>query len=235
MWIEIESDADGAIYVKIDRKRHFPVTSLLRVLGLATDAEMMQKFGKTAARDAISTSLDARPRKIGRRRVRRDLPQRSATATSPLPRTRVTTSKRSFRPSATISRASAASTSTTVSVCRPTRSTSPARRSTSRRWSRSSSTSANSTANPSAEADDIDHLGFRRVRYVGELLEQRMRVGLSRMKRNIQDRMSTIDTETTAPGVRSSTRARSRPRISEFFTTNQLSQFMQQIQRARRA
>src|ERR1700722_8868182 len=59
VWIEIESDADGAIYVKIDRKRRFPVTSLLRVLGLKTDPEMMNKFGKTAARDAISASLAA--------------------------------------------------------------------------------------------------------------------------------------------------------------------------------
>ncbi len=52
---------------------------------------------------------------------------------------------------------------------------------------------------PGAEGDDIDHLGFRRVRQVGELLEARVRVGLSRMKRNIQDKMSTIDVETTLP------------------------------------
>src|SRR3984957_18684504 len=57
VWIEIESDPDGGIYVKIDRKRRFPVTSLLRVLGLATDAQMLAKFGKTAARDAISATL----------------------------------------------------------------------------------------------------------------------------------------------------------------------------------
>ena len=50
-----------------------------------------------------------------------------------------------------------------------------------------------------ARPDDIDHLGFRRVRFVGELLQSRMRVGMSRMKRNIQDRMSTTPTETTLP------------------------------------
>ena len=54
-------------------------------------------------------------------------------------------------------------------------------------------------ADPSARPDDIDHLGFRRVRFVGELLQSRMRVGMSRMKRNIQDRMSTTGSETTLP------------------------------------
>src|ERR1700722_12242364 len=58
VWIEIESDADGGIYVKIDRKRRFPVTTLLRVLGLHTDAQMMQSFGKSApGRDAVSATL----------------------------------------------------------------------------------------------------------------------------------------------------------------------------------
>src|SRR4029077_556446 len=55
VWIEIESDADGGMYVKIDRKRRFPVTSLLRVLGLATDKEILGRFdGSSAARDAIA-------------------------------------------------------------------------------------------------------------------------------------------------------------------------------------
>ena len=50
-----------------------------------------------------------------------------------------------------------------------------------------------------AQTDDIDHLGFRRVRYFGEMLQQRVRVGLTRLKRNIQDRMSTIEAETSLP------------------------------------
>src|SRR5690606_28513144 len=59
--------------------------------------------------------------------------------------------------------------------------------------------SARMNADPDAQPDDIDHLGFRRVRFVGELLQARMRVGMSRMKRNIQDRMSTIESETSLP------------------------------------
>jgi DNA-directed RNA polymerase subunit beta len=64
------------------------------------------------------------------------------------------------------------------------------------------------------------------VRYVGEMLQQRLRVGLTHMKRNIQDRMSTIDTEATMPSS-SSTRARCRP-ASKSSSPPTSSQFMQQ-------
>ncbi len=80
---------------------------------------------------------------------------------------------------------------------------------------------------PEARPDDIDHLGFRRVRFVGELLQARMRVGMSRMKRNIQDRMSTIESETTLPMAFVNPRP-FQASIREFFTANQLSQFMDQ-------
>ena len=80
---------------------------------------------------------------------------------------------------------------------------------------------------PNAEPDDIDHLGFRRVRQVGELLETRVRVGLSRMKRNIQDKMSTMDAETTLPTQLINPRPLAAA-IREFFTANQLSQLAQQ-------
>ncbi len=80
---------------------------------------------------------------------------------------------------------------------------------------------------PMAMEDNIDHLGSRRVRYVGEMLQSRLRVGLTHMKRNIQDRMSTIDAEATMP-VQFVNPRPLQARIKEFFTTNQLSQFMQQ-------
>jgi DNA-directed RNA polymerase subunit beta len=80
---------------------------------------------------------------------------------------------------------------------------------------------------PDSREDDIDHLGSRRVRYVGELLQQKIRVGLSQMKRNIQDRMSTIESDVTMP-VQFISPKPLQARIKEFFTTNQLSQFMQQ-------
>ncbi|HAL56523.1 MAG TPA: DNA-directed RNA polymerase subunit beta, partial [Bacteroidetes bacterium] len=63
--------------------------------------------------------------------------------------------------------------------------------------------------------------------FAGELLEGRMRVGLSRMKRNIQDRMSTVDAETSLP-IQFINPRPLQAAIKEFFTTNQLSQFMGQ-------
>jgi DNA-directed RNA polymerase subunit beta len=80
---------------------------------------------------------------------------------------------------------------------------------------------------PDALEDDIDHLGSRRVRYVGELMQQKLRVGMSQIKRNIQDRMSTIEPDVTLPVQFISPRPL-QARLKEFFTTNQLSQFMQQ-------
>lgn len=77
-------------------------------------------------------------------------------------------------------------------------------------------------------ADDIDHLGNRRVRAVGELVQNRFRIGLARMERVVKDRMSTYDLEQLAPNKL----INARPVISairEFFMSSQLSQFMDQI------
>lgn len=78
------------------------------------------------------------------------------------------------------------------------------------------------------EPDDIDHLGNRRVRGVGELVQNRFRVGLARMERIIKDRMSTYELE----GLTPSKLVNARPVIGsvrEFFMSSQLSQFMDQI------
>lgn len=78
-----------------------------------------------------------------------------------------------------------------------------------------------------AAGDDIDHLGLRRVRCIGEMLQQKLRIGMMQMRRNIQDRMSTVDSSTTLPIQLVSPRPL-QARLKEFFTTNQLSQFMNQ-------
>ncbi len=77
------------------------------------------------------------------------------------------------------------------------------------------------------EPDDIDHLGNRRIRAVGELAQNRFRVGLARMERIVKDRMSTQDMEALSPNKL----INARPVISairEFFMSSQLSQFMDQ-------
>ena len=75
--------------------------------------------------------------------------------------------------------------------------------------------------------DDIDHLGNRRVRSVGELLENQIRIGLARMERSIKERMNLLDMETVLPHDL----INAKPivgAIKEFFAGSQLSQFMDQ-------
>jgi len=77
------------------------------------------------------------------------------------------------------------------------------------------------------EIDDIDHLGNRRVRSVGELLENQLRIGLVRMERTIKERMNLLDIETVLPHDL----INAKPVIAvikEFFGSSQLSQFMDQ-------
>ena len=80
---------------------------------------------------------------------------------------------------------------------------------------------------PDHGADDIDHFGNRRLRTVGELIQNQIRVGLSRMERVVRERMTTQDVEAITP----QTLINIRPvvaSIKEFFGTSQLSQFMDQ-------
>ena len=75
--------------------------------------------------------------------------------------------------------------------------------------------------------DDIDHLGNRRIRSVGELLQNQYRIGLSRLERVVRERMTTQDTENISPqsliNIKPVTAA-----VKEFFGSSQLSQFMDQ-------
>lgn len=82
------------------------------------------------------------------------------------------------------------------------------------------------SGDPATSSDDIDHLGNRRIRTVGELIQNQFRIGLTRMERNIRERM-VIDPEGITPGhlmnVRPLTAA-----LKEFYGSSQLSQFMDQ-------
>jgi DNA-directed RNA polymerase subunit beta len=80
---------------------------------------------------------------------------------------------------------------------------------------------------PGSEQDDIDHLSNRRIRSVGELVQDRTRVGTMRLERIVKDRMSVIDPNTITPAML----INARPIIAvlqEFFASSQLSQFMNQ-------
>ena len=227
VWIELESDPDGGIYVKIDRKRRFPVTSLLRVLGLATEKEIKARFEKSrAASEAMAATLahdhaqtlEEAYVEIYRRLRDGDI----ATPDSAREHVQSILSAERYDLSKVgrfhFNRRFGLSTSQ-KDLSRSTLNADDV--------ARIITHIAESNDTPSALPDDIDHLGFRRVRFVGELLEQRMRVGLSRMKRNIQDRMAMVDPTTTLP-IHFVNPRPFQAAVREFFTTDQLSQLMQQ-------
>ena len=180
-WLEIETGAENIIYVRIDRKRKFPATSLLRVFGLATDKEMLKQFHDEAARKSIALSLEKDPAKtssdayveIYKRLRDGDLataenakqfidgifsPERYDL--SPVGRFRF--NQRFGKPmdGKEANRRTLSKEDLAIIV--------------------SHIITLNNT-HGSIE-DDIDHLGSRRVRYVGEMLQQKIRMGMSQMK-----------------------------------------------------
>ncbi|MBI4128575.1 MAG: DNA-directed RNA polymerase subunit beta, partial [Parcubacteria group bacterium] len=227
VWIEIESDPDGALYVKIDRKRRFPVTSLMRVLGAATEKEIRAQFEKSkSALEAVAATLahdHAHTSEEGYVEIYRRLRDGDiATPESARDHVQAILSAERYD----FSRVGRFHFNRRFGLGTKE---SDLSRSTLNLGDivRIITHIAELNANPAAGPDDIDHLGFRRVRFAGELLEQRMRVGLSRMKRNIQDRMAMVDAETTLPVSLVNPRP-FQAAIREFFTTDQLSQLMQQ-------
>ncbi len=226
-WIEIESESDGAIYVKIDKKRKFAISSLLRVLGVKTEKEILDLFKgdeevlkvveATILKDHAKTQEDSYL-EIYKRLRDGDLasaenakgyvdsifdPERYDISKVG----RFKFNKRFDKPmdESTLEKKNI-TVDDIVTVIKKI-------------------VSLNN--DPEAVEDDIDHLGSRRVRFVGELLQAKVRVGIAQMKRNIQDRMSTIDPDITMPVQFISARPL-QARIKEFFTTNALSQFMGQ-------
>ena len=226
-WIEIESEADGVVYIKIDRKRKFPVTSLLRILGAHFDRDMISLFANNKhAKEMITKAIELSPAKTVEeayieihKKLRDGDPATPAHAKefidsifsterydlSPVGRHRFNQRFNKALSSGEMDRRSISLDDIVTIV--------------------NHIVELNNT--PRAEADDIDHLGFRRVRYVGEMLQQKVRVGMSRMKRNIQDRMSTVDSDTTLP-VQFINPRPLQASVKEFFTTSQLSKFMGQ-------
>jgi len=226
-WIEIDSEPDGALYVRIDRKRKFPASSLVRMMGAQTDKDILDLFDgdekalslmkKTIEIDPAKTVEDAYIEIYGRLRdgdlanfdnAKGFIDSIFSEERYDLSRVgRFRFNKRFSRP---LSKKELDNRKLTlddvVTLIRHI-------------------STLNET--PDALPDDIDHLGSRRVRLVGELLQAKMRIGLAQMKRNIQDRMSTSDSDITLPVHFISARPL-QARIKEFYTTNQLSQFMQQ-------
>jgi DNA-directed RNA polymerase subunit beta len=227
VWIEFETDKDNLVFARIDKKRKFAATTLLRVLGLDTDDKIRKAFkgneinekfinqiiDKDGAKTPEEAYVDIYKRLRDGDMATADNAKEFIDAIfnkerydfSAVGRHRFNSRFEKSMDKAELSRLTL-NADDIVTILKEI-------------------FNLNTTAG--AKGDDIDHLGRRRVRYVGELLQQKFRVGMTQIKRNIQDRMSTIDGDTATPV----TIINQRPlqaRIKEFFTTNQLSQFMEQ-------
>ena len=229
VWIELGSEADGGMYVRIDKKRKFSIIALLRVLGFSTDDQIKNAFkdheitgplmSALVERDEIKTIHDAyieiyKRLRDGDLATPENAKEHIDSIISPerydlSPVGRFRFNKRfgkTIDPKEKDAQRRTLSKEDMVDIINHI---------------------VELNNNPNAQEDDIDHLGSRRVRYVGEMMAGKIRTGMMQMKRNIQDKMSVIDTDTTLPIAIINQRPL-QARIKEFFTTNQLSQFMNQ-------
>ena len=226
-WVEFESDADGTIYVRIDKKRKFPVTFLLRALGMKDDKEILTAFADPEARAQIEATLEKDTAKtVENSYVEIHKRLRDGELVAPEHAKEFIDSIFS-KDRYDLSEVGRFKFNKRFGKQTDKETLADNRTITSDDLIMIIAHIAKLNATPNATPDDIDHLGSRRVRAVGELLQQKLRVGMSQIKRNIQDRMSTIESDTVLPIQFISPRPL-QARIKEFFATNQLSQFMGQ-------
>ncbi|OGZ58493.1 MAG: DNA-directed RNA polymerase subunit beta [Candidatus Spechtbacteria bacterium RIFCSPHIGHO2_02_FULL_43_15b] len=235
-WLEFDTDSNGVLGVKIDRRRRMPVTTLFRALGVEKDEDVRKIFKKidsdpsisyieeTLKRDPSKTRDEAlievykrvRPGDLATVDNAKQLIENMISNFERYDLSRVGRWKMEHRLEEQF-QLKKAKENTDYSK--------------EERVLRVDDILGvvyeiiRMNNNPEANPDDIDHLGNRRVRAVGELLQNRLRVGLTRMERIVKDKMSTLDPATITP----SQLINARPVMAvvrEFFTTGQLSQFM---------
>ncbi|MBI4117347.1 MAG: DNA-directed RNA polymerase subunit beta [Parcubacteria group bacterium] len=228
-WLELETEQSGVIFVRIDRKRKVPVTSLLRAFGYSTDKQIQDLFKDVdidPAMKYIAATLIQDPssnqdeglievyRRIrpgdfatpdnARQMISNMFFSFSRYDLSEVGRHRINQRFNQKYPLTEEHRI--LKPEDIVSIVKEI---------------------IRLNNNPASQADNIDHLGNRRVKTVGEQLQEKLRLALNQMERIIKDRMSTAELETALP----SQLINSRPfvaRLKEFFASSQLSQFMDQ-------
>jgi DNA-directed RNA polymerase subunit beta len=229
-WLELETDLDGVIWVKIDRKRKAPISCLLRVFGFPKDEDILKVFKEvnTGEINYIERSLDKDPAKsLGEaykeiyKRLRPGDLATEENAKQMVDGIFFNFDRYDF------GRVGRYRLNLRLDMDKNEEDEQ------NRILGRDELVMIISEVirlnnDPSAKPDDIDHLGARRVRGVGELVQNKIRVGLARMTRNIKDRMSTCDIATVAPGQLVNPRPVAAA-IKEFFSSSQLSQFMDQV------
>ncbi|PID29774.1 DNA-directed RNA polymerase subunit beta [Candidatus Saccharibacteria bacterium] len=227
-WLELETAANGALYVKIDRRRKLPVTTLLRAFGHGKISELKQMFADVDTGDIkyIDATLEKDPshgtnealievyRKIrpgdlatvdnARQMIERMFFDFKRFDYSRVGRYKL--NKRLGLDTPNTAENRVFQLDDLVAIIREL-------------------IRLNNTQEP---GDDIDALDNRRVKMVGELVARQFRVGMLRMQRNIMDRMSMSDLETVTP----SQLINARPVVAavrEFFASSQLSQLLDEV------
>jgi len=225
VWLEIETAANGAIYVKIDRRRKLPITTLLRALGHSKTSEIKSLFDDidTGEIKYIDATLDKDPARGSNEALievyRRLRPGDLATIDNA--RTMIERMFFDFK-RFDYSRVGRYKLNQRLGI--------KLQNTVENRVFKLSDLIAIIREiirlnNTQEKGDDIDALSNRRVKLVGELVARQFRVGMLRMQRNAMDRMSMIDIENVTPGQL----INARPVVAavrEFFASSQLSQLM---------
>lgn len=226
-WLEFETAASGALYVKIDRKRKIAVTTLFRALGM-NETQMKEAFkhvdqGKTSYLEA---TLEKDPTHGANEALievyRRLRPGDLATVENA--RGLIENMFYNFK-RFDFSRVGRYKINKRLNLSTPNTVENRVMRLEDLVAIVAELIRLNNTQEP---ADDIDSLANRRVKLVGELVQRQFRIGLLRMERNTKDRMSMSEIEVVTPGQL----INARPVVAavrEFFASSQLSQFMDQI------
>ncbi|HOZ56162.1 MAG: DNA-directed RNA polymerase subunit beta [Parcubacteria group bacterium ADurb.Bin316] len=229
-WLEIETDANKVIWVRIDRKRKVAITSLLRAFGISSDEEIKDLFkdidiNKGEELGYIDATIEkdvAKNEAEGLKEVyKRIRPGDLATTEN----ARQLIHSMFFRfDRYDFDRVGRYKLNRKFGFDIPNNKETRILRKEDLVAIIKEVIKLNITQ---GKEDDIDHLGNRRVRAIGELIQNKFRVGLARMERIVKDRMSTADISTLTPNKL----INARPVISvvkEFFMSSQLSQFMDQ-------
>jgi len=227
-WLEIETNFNNSLTVKIDRKRKVPVTAFLRAMGFGTNDEIRELFKdvdkspdikyieSTLERDSSSNQAEGfkevykriRPGDLATAEDAQSLIESMFFNFDRYDFARVGRYKLNTRFGEDFPLTKEHRTlkpSDVVNILRE----------------------VIRLNNTQKDPDDIDHLGNRRVRAIGELVQNRFRVGLARMERMVKDKMSTLDINEITPGQL----VNARPvigAVKDFFMSSQLAQFMDQ-------
>ncbi|MEK7542884.1 MAG: DNA-directed RNA polymerase subunit beta [Patescibacteria group bacterium] len=225
-WIEIETESDGFMGVKIDRKRKAPITQLLRIFGFESNEDILKTFADADVGDI--KNIQATLKKDDAKNADESFLGIHAR----------------LRPGdlTTVDNAKTLIESMFFKFDRYDLSPVGRYKFNQRLdikkkkdglLDREDMTELikeviNLNNNQISEPDDIDHLGNRRIRAVGELVQTRLRIGFARLRRGVQDRMSTLERATLQP-VQLVNYKLLTAVVRDFFSSSQLSQFMDQV------